>query len=129
MRFDLFRHLDRGSNTIGFALVAPILVGSFLAVSEIANLANLQITLSTAAKSAAREASRFDGSINDGFEELDRVLTNQGITNLQSVQIKNVELSGQRLIEVVVRKNYRISWLNYNLQLIAVGQSIDEKSL
>lgn len=128
MRFGQFRRLDRGSNTIAFALVAPLLVGSFLAVSEIANLANVQITLSTATKSAAREASRFDGSFNDGFVEVDRVLQNQGISQIDTVQIQNIQVSGQRVVEVVLEKNYRISWLNYNLLLTATGKSVDEKN-
>lgn len=128
MPFGQFLRLDRGSNTIAFALIAPLLVGSFLAVSEIANLANVQITLSTAAKSAAREASRFDGSFNDGFAEADRVLQNQGITHIDFVQIQSVQLSDQRVIEVVLKKNYRISWLNYSLLLTAIGQSVDEKN-
>lgn len=128
MQFGQFRRLDRGPNTIAFTLVAPLLVGSFLAVSEIANLANVQITLSTAAKSAAREASRFDGSFNDGFVEVDRVLQNQGISQIDTVQIQNIQVSGQRVVEVVLEKNYRISWLNYNLLLTATGKSVDEKN-
>ena len=128
MLFGQFLRLDRGSNTIAFALVAPLLVGSFLAVSEIANLANVQITLNTAANSAAREASRFDGRFNDGFAEVDRVLRNQGINQIDSVQIKNIQFSGQRIVEVALEKNYRISWLNYNLLLTATGQSVDEKN-
>ena len=128
MLFGQFLRLDRGSNTIAFALVAPLLVGSFLAVSEIANLANVQITLNTAANSAAREASRFDGRFNDGFAEVDRVLRNQGINQIDSVQIKNIQLSSQRIVEVALEKNYRISWLNYNLLLTATGQSVDEKN-
>lgn len=129
MRFGQFLLRDRASNTVGFALVAPILVASFLALAQIANLANVQVTLATAARSAAREGSRYDGSIADAVRQANKVLSAQGIQDGTLVQVESTSLSGNQVTQVKITKKYRISWLNYDLVLISTGQSVDEKNL
>lgn len=129
MPFAQFLLRENGSNTVGFALVAPILVGCFLAVSQFANLANVQVTLSAAAKSAAREASRYDGDANDAVAEAHRILSAQGISQIDSISVKNVSPIGQAVVRVEIKKKYQIPWLQYELTLSSVGQVVDEKKL
>ncbi len=129
MRFAQFLRPEKGSNTVGFALVAPILTGSFLAVMQIANLVNVQVSLSAAAKSAAREASRFDGTFSDGLSEASRILDSQGISAVEKISVHRTSQGNLALIEVVIEKKYRVPWLNYEFKLSAAGKSLDEKSL
>ncbi len=129
MRFVQYLLREKASNTIGFALVAPILIGCFLAVAQIANLANVQVTLESAAKSAAREGSRYDGTHRDAQVQANKVLAGQGLQDGALVEVRNVFFGDARLVEVTITKKYRISWLGYDLILTSVGKSVDEKVL
>ncbi len=129
MRFVQYLLREKASNTIGFALVAPILIGCFLAVAQIANLSNVQVTLESAAKSAAREGSRYDGTHRDAQVQANKVLAGQGLQDGALVEVRNVFFGDARLVEVTITKKYRISWLGYDLILTSVGKSVDEKVL
>ncbi len=129
MRFVQYLLREKASNTISFALVAPILIGCFLAVAQIANLANVQVTLESAAKSAAREGSRYDGTHRDAQVQANKVLAGQGLQDGALVEVRNVFFGDARLVEVTITKKYRISWLGYDLILTSVGKSVDEKVL
>lgn len=129
MRFVQYLLREKASNTIGFALVAPILIGCFLAVAQIANLANVQVSLESAAKSAAREGSRYDGTHRDAQVQANKVLAGQGLQDGALVEVRNVFFGDARLVEVTITKKYRISWLGYDLILTSVGKSVDEKVL
>lgn len=129
MRFVQYLLREKASNTIGFALVAPILIGCFLAVAQIANLANVQVTLESAAKSAAREGSRYDGTHRDAQVQANKVLAGQGLQDGALVEVRNVFFGDARLVVVTITKKYRISWLGYDLILTSVGKSVDEKVL
>lgn len=129
MRFVQFLHLDRGSNTVGFALVAPLLIGSFLAVSQIANAVNVQTVLNAAAKSGARQASRYDAALIDGQATSLKILSSHGIHQIDQLNVVRKKLDGVTVIEVSLSKNYRIPWLGFEFPLTASGISIDEKYL
>jgi len=129
MQFVQFQRHDQGSSIVGFALVAPILVGVFLAVLQIANLVNVQTTLNVAAVSGARVASTFDGTLTDGIFESRSRLEKQGITQVEAINVTRKNLSGVTFVEIEILKNYQISWLQTSLSLRAVGRSVDEKSL
>jgi hypothetical protein len=129
MQFVQYQRHDQGSSIVGFALVAPILVGVFLAVLQIANLVNVQTTLNVAAVSGARVASTFDGTLTDGIFESRSRLEKQGITQVEAINVTRKNLSGVTFVEIEILKNYQISWLQTSLSLRAVGRSVDEKSL
>lgn len=128
MQFIQYLRRDLGSNTVGFALVAPLLIGAFLAVSQIANVVNVQTVMHAAAKSGAREASRYDATLNDGVTKAESILAAHGITKIKQLRIFNRTLSGQNVIEISLTKDYRVPWLNFSFELTAIGQSLDEKS-
>lgn len=129
MRFGQFLRLDRGSNTVGFALVAPLLVACFLAVTQIANVANVKTVVTAATKAGAREASRFDATLDDGINEANRILSNHGISEIDQVEVKRIHISGVNFVEVTVTKNYLIPWLDLTIPLHSIGRSVDEKFL
>lgn len=129
MQFIQYLRRDLGSNTVGFALVAPLLIGAFLAVSQIANVVNVQTVMNAAAKSGAREASRYDATLNDGVTKAESILAAHGINDIKELKIFDRTLSGHHVIEVSLTKDYRIPWLNYSFELTALGQSLDEKSM
>lgn len=129
MRFAQFQLRDQGSNTVGFALIAPLLVGVFLAVVQIANLLNVQITLIAAANSGARAASAFDAALMEGTAEAIQRLANQGIVDYESVITRRTSQNGIAFVEVKITKNYQIPWVGVKLNLLALGKSVDEKSL
>ncbi len=129
MQFIQYLRREAGSHTVGFALVAPLLVGAFLAVSQIANVVNVQTVMHAAAISGAREAGRYDASIVDGATKAKSILANHGITEFDQLTVINKKLSGQEIIEISITKNYRIPWLDFSIKLTAVGQSLNEKYL
>lgn len=129
MRFAQFQRRDQGSNTVGFALIAPLLVGVFLAVVQIANLLNVQTTLIAAANSGARVASTFDATLMDGTAEAIQRLASQGIVDYESVITRRTSQNGITFVEVKITKNYQIPWVGVGLNLLALGKSVDEKSL
>jgi hypothetical protein len=129
MQFAQFQRHEQGSSIVGFALVAPILVGIFLVVLQIANLVNVQTTLNVAAVSGARVASTFDGTLGEGIFESRSRLERQGITQVEAINATKKNLSGVTFVEIEILKNYQISWLQTNLSLRAIGRSVDEKSL
>ena len=128
MQFIQFLRRDLGSNTVGFALVAPLLVGAFLSVSQIANVVNVQTVMHAAVKSGAREAGRYNATLNDGIQETKDILASHGITELYDIAAINKSISGRQIVEIVIRKKYQIPWLNYSIELTARGQAIDEKN-
>lgn len=129
MRFAQFLRLDRGSNTVGFALIVPLLTSCFFAVIQIANLVNVQTTLSAVAKSAAREASRFDASLGDGNSKAAELLKLSGVTDHGLLNTYREQLNGITYVRVDISKTYEIPWLGWQLELFASGRSVDEKSL
>lgn len=131
MQLDLFhlhRKSDKGSNAVGFALVAPILVGVFLAISQIANLINVQIVMMAAAKTGARQASRYDASLNDGLISANNILSQHGFAKIKNATISRANLNGIWFVELEISKDFSIPWLNYVIELNATGRSVDEKS-
>lgn len=129
MQFIQYLHRDSGSNTVSFALVAPLLIGTFLAVSQIANVVNVQTVMHAAAKSGAREASRYDATLNDGVIKAESILAAHGINKIKQLRVFNRTLRGQNVIEVSLTKDYRVPWLNYSFEITAIGQALDEKSM
>lgn len=128
MQFIQFLRRDLGSNTVGFVLVAPLLVGAFLSVSQIANLVNVQTVMHAAAKSGAREAGRYNATLNDGVQETKDILASHGITEITDISALYKLVSGKQIVEIAITKKYQIPWLNYTLELTATGQTIDEKN-
>ncbi|MEN9741207.1 MAG: hypothetical protein RIR66_163 [Actinomycetota bacterium] len=128
MQFIQFLRRDLGSNTVGFALVSPLLVGAFLSVSQIANLVNVQTVMHAAVKSGAREAGRYDATLNDGVQETKAILASHGITEITQISALHRLISGKQIVEIAITKKYQIPWLNYSLELTATGQAIDEKN-
>lgn len=128
MQFIQFLRRDLGSNTVGFALVAPLLVGAFLSVSQIANVVNVQTVMHAAVKSGAREAGRYNATLNDGIQETKDILASHGITEITDISAVHKLVSGRQIVEIVIRKKYQIPWLNYSIELTARGQAIDEKN-
>ena len=128
MQFIQFLRRDLGSNTVRFALVAPLLVGAFLSVSQIANLVNVQTVMHAAVKSGAREAGLYDATLNDGVQETKDILASHGISEITDISAVHKLVSGKQMVEIVITKNYQIPWLNYTLELKVTGQAIDEKN-
>jgi hypothetical protein len=101
----------------------------FLAVVQIANLLNVQTTLIAAANSGARVASTFDATLMDGTAEAIQRLASQGIVDYESVITRRTSQNGITFVEVKITKNYQIPWVGVSLNLLALGKSVDEKSL
>jgi Flp pilus assembly pilin Flp len=127
MQFDQFRHLDEGSNAVGFALIAPLIIGVFLATLQIANLVNVQTTLNSAANAGARVASRYDGNLSDGLKEANEKLANQGIAQFSEIRIDRVLINGISFIEIRINKEFEVPWIGYSIMLNSVGRSVEEK--
>ena len=127
MQFAASLRHDRGSNTVAFALVAPLIISVFLAVVQIANLVNLQTVISAAAKTSARTASRFDATNYDGITTAEEILFAHGISKIDSILVSKKIINGIYVVEVEIKKTVVLPWLNYAIRLESTGRSVDEK--
>jgi hypothetical protein len=65
----------------------------------------------------------------DGTAEAIQRLASQGIVDYESVITRRTSQNGITFVEVKITKNYQIPWVGVSLNLLALGKSVDEKSL
>jgi Flp pilus assembly protein TadG len=101
------RGLRRGSHTVEFAMVVPIIFTLFLGSIEITRLNFIRHTIANAAYEGARAAIVPDGTANDAITEARRLLTNMGCGVDADITAVVNATSAQVTVSVPVDKN---SW-------------------
>ena len=135
MRFEVFRNLrnangDIGSGVVGFVLVAPLLVGVFIAVGQISMIVADKSVLNSAATIGARAASAADATNLAGYRAATTVLASRGI-NFQDarISVSNQRIAGIDYVQVTVVRDIEIQIINKAISLSATSRSVDERTL
>ena len=135
MRYEVFRShsflgSDKGSGIVGFVLVAPLVVTTFIAIGQIAMLVADKSVLDSAAVIAARAASAADATSADGKAAALNVLRSRGSGfKTDSIVIKQVRDQGLEYVSVSVSRKVEIPFLGSQFVLTGNARTIDEASL
>ena len=119
---------ERGSAVAEFSLVAVVLVPLFFAVLQLAFVWHVKSTITSAASQGARYAAAYDRSLADGERRTADVIDEalgRGIVDHESAT--EVEVDGQRVVEVVVRARVPtlVLW-GPQITVEAAGHAVEE---
>jgi len=121
---------ERGSQIVGFALVAPLIIYVAIAAMQLTAIAVDKVTVATAAHTAARTYGTRGGSEHLARVSADRYLKTNGLTSCgNAFAFKRSKVSGTHLVEVRVTQCLRLSAFNRTVQLVSIARSIDESRL
>lgn len=127
----LYRSLrrDRGSAVIGFALVAPLVVGVFIVVIQIGSVLADRATLSLAAQSGVRVASTLDGTNTQGRAKALSVLHSRGMDANAVVRFQDERRGTMHYVVCTAVSHRHIAWLNREVSFTVKARAIDERLL
>ena len=121
---------DEGSAVTGFALVAPLLVLTFIALIVVTSILRERVVLGAAASTAARTAAAYGSSDSLGHVSALKVATDNGMKKADiEFDISHPLSQGVRLVEVTVSSRVTIPWMNRSLTLHQTARAVDEESL
>ena len=121
---------DRGSQVIGFSLVAPLLIYVAVAAMQLSELAIDKVTVVTAAHSAARSVAASGASQSQALLIAKRFLDTHGLSDCGSgVLFRRFQTSGINFVEVHIKQCVRVDSFNRDVQLDAVARAVDESKL
>ncbi len=135
MHFALSRHRnpladDRGNATLGFALVAPLLVISFIAILQIVMVTRERTVLAGASRMAVRVASAANATTSMGVKSARDVLgTEPGSRAHASITVLRTTSGGVHYVQAIVSEPYAVTWLSRSVTLTATVRAIDESAL
>ena len=135
MRCEVSRNLsnlgsDTGSGIVGFVLVAPLLVATFIAIGQIAMLVADKSVLDSAAVIGARTASAADATNAQGRSAALNVLASRGAGfRPESIVVTQVRHQGLTYVSVSVTRRIEIPFLGRELLITGKARAIDEASL
>jgi len=121
---------EQGSQVVGFALVAPVLVVLALLLVEIVSLVICQASLTTATKQAVHLAA-LKGSIASQVSSAAKdYWTPIGFASCgHSAVSKRTRLSGISFVELRVQQCFEIPLLARRVQLASTAREVDEGEL
>ncbi len=121
---------DTGSGIVGFVLVAPLLVATFIAIGQIAMLVADKSVLDSAAVIGARTASAADATNAQGRNAVLNVLASRGAGfRPESINISQVQHQGLTYVSVSVTRVIKIPYLGTEILMTGQARAIDEASL
>ncbi len=119
-----------GNATLGFAMVAPLVVAVFIAVLQLVAITREQAALAAIAHDASRVASVFNGTPSHGVSAARAKLGSSTVTRARAtIKIQRVTNGGVHYVQTTISENYRIAWLAKSVMLNASVRSIDEGAL
>ena len=126
----LFRFLrrDSGSAVVDFVLVLPILVATFISVSELAMVAERRSVLTSSVDQGVRVASVADGSLDEGVARTKSVLADHDISS-DEVQLKFVRTRSSGINYVVGTARWPMTVMGIGIDITAITRSIDESKM
>ena len=114
----------------GFALVAPLLVLTFIALIVVTSLVRERVVLGAAASTAARTAASYGSTDSLGHVMAVKVATDNGMKKSDiEFDISHPLSQGVRLVEVTVSSRVTIPWVHRSLTLHQTARAVDEESL
>jgi Flp pilus assembly protein TadG len=119
---------EGGSAVAEFSLVAVVLVPLFFAILQLAFVWHVKTTVTSAASQGARYAAAYDRGLSDGerrtADVIDQAL-GRGIVDHE--QASEVDVDGQRIVEVVVRATVPtlVLW-GPTITVEATGHAVEE---
>ena len=121
---------DAGSGIVGFVLVAPLLVATFIAIGQIAMLVADKSVLDSAAVIGARTASAADATNAQGRSAVINVLASRGAGfRPESIDVTQVRHQGLTYVSVSVTRRIEIPFLGREILITGKARAIDEASL
>jgi len=121
---------EQGSQVVGFALVAPLLITVALMMMQIVGVAICKVSLITAAKQAAHLGALKGSSNNLVLRTAQNYWTPSGFCSCgQETSTKRTEVSGISFVVVRVEQCMKIPILNRTVHLISTARELDEGSL
>ena len=121
---------ETGSGIVGFVLVAPLLVATFIAIGQIAMLVADKSVLDSAAVIGARTASAADATNAQGRSAVLNVLASRGAGfRPESIDLAQVRHQGLTYVSVSVTRRIEIPFLGREILMIGKARAIDEASL
>lgn len=121
---------DTGSGIVGFVLVAPLLVATFIAIGQIAMLVADKSVLDSAAVIGARTASAADATNAQGRSAVLNVLASRGTGfRPESIDVTQVRHQGLTYVSVSVTRRIEIPFLGREILITGKARAIDEASL
>jgi Flp pilus assembly protein TadG len=121
---------DAGSGIVGFVLVAPLLVATFIAIGQIAMLVADKSVLDSAAVIGARTASAADATNAQGRSAVINVLASRGARfRPESIDVTQVRHQGLTYVSVSVTRRVEIPFLGREILMTGRARAIDEASL
>ena len=121
---------EKGSGVVGFVLVAPLIVTTFICIGQIAILVADKSTLNSAAAIGARTASAADGSNSDGRNAVLDVLASRGSGfKPESIEISRIRNQGLTYVVVTVTRKVDVPFLRQKLLITGRARAIDEALL
>ncbi len=121
---------DEGSAVTGFALVAPMLVLTFVALIVVTSLVRQRVVLGSAASTAARTASAFGATDSQGRHDALRVIANSGIKSSGiDFVISHPLTRGVRLVQATATSHVTVPWLHATIVIHQTARAVDEGSL
>ena len=119
-----------GSNVVGFALIAPLLIYVTIFAMQITALGLNKVTLNTAVHSMSRDYAVLGGKASHSSSIGFRLINTHGLPDCgHSVQFKKFRNGVLHFVEVTVTQCVHVSALNINVTLKSSSRSIDDSYL
>lgn len=121
---------DEGSSVTGFALVAPLLVLTFVTLVVITSIVRERVVLGAAASTAARTAAAYGSTDSQGRIAALKVVTQNRMKKSDiKFDISHPRAQGVQLVEVTVSSRVTVPWIHRTLSLHQTARAVDEESL
>ncbi|MCX6404659.1 MAG: pilus assembly protein [Actinobacteria bacterium] len=121
---------EKGSQVVGFALVAPLLITLALVVMQIVGIVICKVSLTTATKQAAHLASLKGSSSNQVLLAAQNYWAPDGFSSCgHSTSTKRTQSSGISFVVVRVEQCLEVPFLNRQVNLISTARELDEGKL
>ena len=121
---------EQGSQVVGFALVAPVLVSVALLLVEIISVLICKVSLSTATKEAVHLAALKGSAGSQVIDAATDYWTPIGFAPCgQSAVTRHTRFSGISFVEVRVQRCIEIPLLGRRVQLVSTAREVDEGKL
>lgn len=119
-----------GNATLGFVLVAPLVVAVFIVVLQLVAITREQAALTAIAHDASRIASVSGGQLSHGMNVAHKKLGSSSVVRERAnVKVQRLTYGGVNYVQTTVSESYPLTWFAKSVTLTTSVRSVDESAL